>query len=149
MSLSFRPFVATIEKMIPFRFHIEKILCLYHKAVHGPFTPEPKYAGSLADEPFTLPDSSEFHSNNLQNWPRWLLDQRNSWHGMDFPVHTGNSAENFYKSYCEALSSVDDSIGTVMEQLKKMGIEDKTLVAPAHGRAKLSSPRPRRRNPLA
>ena len=30
-------------------------LYLSHKAVHGPFTPEPKYKGSLADVPFTLP----------------------------------------------------------------------------------------------
>ena len=47
---------------------------------------------------------------------------------MDFPLHTGTSVEEYYKSYCEALRSVDDSIGAVMEQLKKMGIYDDTLV---------------------
>lgn len=103
-------------------------LYLSHKAVHGPFTPEPKYDGSLAKEPFTYPKSSELLSNNLKNRPRWLLDQRNSWHGMDFPLHTGSSAESFLRSYCEALRSVDDSIGAVMEQLKKMGIHEETLV---------------------
>ncbi|MDF1824135.1 MAG: sulfatase [Verrucomicrobiales bacterium] len=103
-------------------------LYLSHKAVHGPFTPEPKYAGSLAAEPHHAPASSEFQSNNLQNRPRWLLDQRNSWHGMDFPFHSGTSTEDLYKSYCESLRSVDDSVGTVMEQLKKMGIYDDTLV---------------------
>lgn len=103
-------------------------LYLSHKAVHGPFTPEPKYKGSLAEEPFQLPQSSELLSDNKLNRPRWLLDQRNSWHGMDFPLHTGSTAESFYKSYCEALRSVDDSIGDVMQQLKKMGIHDETLV---------------------
>ena len=103
-------------------------LYLSHKAVHGPFTPEPKYEGSLKDEPFALPSSSEFLSDNRRNRPRWLLDQRNSWHGMDFPLHTGTNVEKFYKSYCEALRSVDDSIGSVMQQLKKMGIHDDTLV---------------------
>lgn len=103
-------------------------LYLSHKAVHGPFTPEPKYDGSLADIPFTYPESSALHSNNLKNRPRWLLDQRNSWHGMDFPLHTDTSAEAFLRSYCEALRSVDDSIGAVMEQLKKMGIHEETLV---------------------
>ncbi len=103
-------------------------LYLSHKAVHGPFTPEPKYKGSLADLPFDLPASSKLQSDNHLNRPRWLLDQRNSWHGMDFPLHTGNSAEEFYKSYCEALRSVDDSVGAVMDQLKKMGIYDDTLV---------------------
>lgn len=103
-------------------------LYLSHKAVHGPFTPEPKYDGSLAEEPFSYPESSELHSNNLKNRPRWLLDQRNSWHGMDFPLHTDTSAEGFLRSYCEALRSVDDSIGAVMEQLKKMGLHEETLV---------------------
>lgn len=103
-------------------------LYLSHKAVHGPFTPEPKYDGTLADYPFKVPASGDLLSDNLINRPRWLLDQRNSWHGMDFPLHTGNSIEAFYKSYCEALRSVDDSIGTVMDQLKKMGIYDDTLV---------------------
>jgi N-acetylglucosamine-6-sulfatase len=103
-------------------------LYLSHKAVHGPFTPEPKYEGSLADAPFTLPPSAAKVSGNQLNRPRWLLDQRNSWHGMDFPLHTGSTAEALLRSYCEALRSVDDSIGAVMAQLKKMGIHDDTLV---------------------
>lgn len=103
-------------------------LYLSHKAVHGPFTPEPKYKGSLAKVPFSLPKSAERHTDNYANRPRWLLDQRNSWHGMDFPLHTGSTVEKFYKSYCEALRSVDDSVGAVMAQLKKMGIHDETLV---------------------
>ena len=103
-------------------------LYLSHKAVHGPFTPEPKYKGSLAKAPFKLPTSGEKLKDNQLNRPRWLLDQRNSWHGMDFPLHTGTDVETFYKSYCEALRSVDDSIGAVIEQLKKMGVHDDTLV---------------------
>ena len=103
-------------------------LYLSHKAVHGPFTPEPMYENTLKETPFELPASSERHANNQLNRPRWLLDQRNSWHGMDFPLHSDTSIEAFYKSYCEALRSVDDSIGAVMEQLKTMGIFDDTLV---------------------
>ena len=103
-------------------------LYLSHKAVHGPFTPEPKYKDTLADIPFKLPASSKLLKNNLRNQPRWLLDQRNGWHGMDFPLHSGSSVEALYKSYCEALRSVDDSIGAVMKQLKKMGVYDDTLV---------------------
>ena len=103
-------------------------LYLSHKAVHGPFTPEQKYKGTLANLPFELPSSSERLNDNHLNRPRWLLDQRNSWHGMDFPLHTGSGVEAFYKSYCEALRSVDDSIGAVMDQLRKMGIYDDTLV---------------------
>jgi N-acetylglucosamine-6-sulfatase len=47
---------------------------------------------------------------------------------MDFPLHSDEGVERIYKSYCEALCSVDDSIGAVMEQLKRMGIHDETLV---------------------
>jgi N-acetylglucosamine-6-sulfatase len=103
-------------------------LYLSHKAVHGPFTPEPKYKDTLANALFELPESSKLLPDNKLNRPRWLQDQRNSWHGMDFPLHTGNSVEALYKSYCEALRSVDDSIGAVKDQLKKMGIHDDTLV---------------------
>ncbi|MEM6776491.1 MAG: sulfatase [Planctomycetota bacterium] len=103
-------------------------LYLSHKAVHDPFTPEPKYDDSLQDQPFRFPPSSELLGDNLKNRPRWLLDQRNSWHGMDFALHTGQSVEGFYKQYCEALRSVDDSIGAVMDQLKKMGVYEDTLV---------------------
>jgi N-acetylglucosamine-6-sulfatase len=103
-------------------------LYLSHKAVHGPFTPEPKYKGTLSERPFTLPASSQRLTENQGNRPRWLLDQRNSWHGMDFPLHTENSVGSLCKSYCEALRSVDDSIGAVMKQLKDMGIYNETLV---------------------
>ncbi|MEM9704276.1 MAG: sulfatase/phosphatase domain-containing protein, partial [Planctomycetota bacterium] len=103
-------------------------LYLSHKAVHGPFTPEPKYKGSLPEGLFELPASARRPADNRRNRPRWLLDQRNSWHGMDFPLHTGTSVEKFYRRYCEALRSVDDSIGAVMAQLKSMGIFDDTLV---------------------
>ena len=65
---------------------------------------------------------------NTQNLPRWLLDQRNSWHGVDFPYHSQLDIEQYYKRYCEALCSVDDSVGAVLDQLKKMGIHDETLV---------------------
>ncbi|OUW16234.1 MAG: acetylglucosamine-6-sulfatase [Opitutales bacterium TMED158] len=103
-------------------------LYLSHKAVHDPFTPESKYQGKLADEPMFYPPSAEPVIGNELNRPRWLLDQRNSWHGMDFPLHTDDGLEALYKNYCEALCSVDDSVGAVLEQLKKMGIYEETLV---------------------
>ncbi|MGH7959678.1 MAG: sulfatase/phosphatase domain-containing protein, partial [Opitutaceae bacterium] len=55
-------------------------------------------------------------------------DQRNSWHGVDFPYHSELDIEQFYKRYCETLSAVDDGIGRVMGQLKKMGLYEETLV---------------------
>jgi len=103
-------------------------LYLSHKAVHANFTPEEKYARRFAEKPFDRPDSEELVKGNSRNLPRWLLDQRNSWHGVDFPYHSDLNIEEYYKKYCEALCSVDDSVGAVLDQLKKMGIHDETLV---------------------
>ena len=102
-------------------------LYLSHKAVHSDFVPEPKYAGMLEDEPFERPDS-EAELPPEANRPRWLVDQRNSWHGVDFPYHSDLNIEEYYKRYCEALSSVDDSVGAVLTKLEDMGVADDTLV---------------------
>ena len=70
-------------------------------------------------------------ANTFENYrgkPRWLRDQRNSWHGVDFPYHSALDVERYYKRYSEALSAVDDSIGTGHGQLGEMGVLDETLV---------------------
>lgn len=103
-------------------------LYLSHKAVHANFTPEEKYNLKFADKPFQRPASEQKVVGNTRNLPRWLLDQRNSWHGVDFPYHSDLNIEQYYKRYCEALCSVDDSVGSVMQKLKEMGIYDETLV---------------------
>ena len=103
-------------------------LYLSHKAVHANFTPEEKYEDRFKTKPFSRPMSETELTENRLNRPRWLLDQRNSWHGVDFPYHSELDIEKYYKRYCESLCSVDDSVGAVMDQLKKMGIHDETLV---------------------
>ena len=102
-------------------------LYLSHKAVHANFTPEDKYQDSFKDLPFKRP-ATEKSTKEDRLAPRWLRDQRNSWHGVDFPYHSELDIERYYKRYCETLRSVDDSIGRVLQQLKDMGIYDDTLV---------------------
>jgi N-acetylglucosamine-6-sulfatase len=102
-------------------------LYLSHKAVHANFTPEDKYEDSLKDLPFQRVASEQETARDTLK-PRWLRDQRNSWHGVDFPYHSDLDIERYYKRYCETLRSVDDSIGRVLQQLKDMGIHDETLV---------------------
>ncbi|MDQ8197659.1 sulfatase [Pelagicoccus enzymogenes] len=103
-------------------------LYLSHKAVHSNFTPEPKYDGEFAGKQIERPASEAEVIGNELNRPRWLLDQRNSWHGVDFPYHSDADIEYLYRRYCEALSSVDDSVGAVLGKLREMGIYDETLV---------------------
>lgn len=103
-------------------------LYLSHKAVHANFTPADRHEDQLEDLPFTRPASEADTEANYHLKPRWLRDQRNSWHGVDFPYHSELDIERFYKRYCETLMAVDESIGRVLEQLKAMGILDETLV---------------------
>ncbi len=103
-------------------------LYLSHKAVHANFTPAERHEGSLSDIPFRRPASEAATPENYKNKPRWLKDQRNSWHGVDFPYHSELNVERYYKRYSEALRAVDDSIGRIVAQLQKMGAHDETLV---------------------
>ena len=102
-------------------------LYLSHKAVHADFVPEPRYEGTLSEMPFTRPDSEATTPSNLLQ-PRWLRDQRNSYHGVDFPYHSELDIERYSKRYFETLRSVDDSVERVLAQLREMGIEQDTLV---------------------
>lgn len=102
-------------------------LYLSHKAVHANFTPAARHEGILANVPYQRP-ATEAKADPAGNRPRWLADQRNSWHGVDFPYHSELDVGNYYRRYCETLCGVDDSVGRIMDQLKKMGIYDDTLV---------------------
>jgi N-acetylglucosamine-6-sulfatase len=58
----------------------------------------------------------------------WLKNQRNSWHGVDFAYHQDTNIAEHYRLYCEALLSVDDSIGRVRKWLNDNGLAENTLV---------------------
>jgi N-acetylglucosamine-6-sulfatase len=103
-------------------------LYLSHKAVHADFTPAERHEGTFAGKPFKRPASEANTEENYRGKPRWLRDQRNSWHGVDFPYHSDLDIERYYKRYCETLSAVDDSLGRILAQLKEMGVHDETLV---------------------
>jgi len=102
------------------------MLYLSHKAVHANFTPAKRHKG-IYNGQVSLP-SNHKKSDYNENTPRWLRDQRNSWHGVDFPYHSEIDIKQYYQNYTEAFSAVDDSIGRVKAQLKAMGILDETLI---------------------
>jgi N-acetylglucosamine-6-sulfatase len=103
-------------------------LYLSHKAVHANFTPAPRHEGRYEDASWPRSPSQNLEPELAALRPRWLQDQRNSWHGIDFPYHSDLSIDTYYKRYCETLLAVDDSIGRVMEQLKAMDLYEDTLV---------------------
>ena len=97
-------------------------LYLSHKAVHAQFTPAERHKGTFAEAEVVPPKSQANTVANYDAKPRWLKDQRNSWHGVDFAYHSGIDIEKFYKDYCEAFLAVDDSIGRVLKTLKETGV---------------------------
>ncbi|WP_391575338.1 sulfatase family protein [Aureliella helgolandensis] len=100
---------------------------LSHKAVHANFTPAERHADRYADADLSfLPKGKEITAQ--ANSPRWVRDQRNSWHGIDFSYHSDKGLDYLYRRYCESVLAVDDSVGRVLEQLKTMGIHDETIV---------------------
>jgi N-acetylglucosamine-6-sulfatase len=103
-------------------------LYLSHKAVHAEFAPAERHRGKFAQRTWTRPKSLPLTEEMIRNQPRWLRDQRNSWHGVDFPYHSDLDIDQYYKAYGETLSAVDDSVGRVLGQLEQMGVLENTLV---------------------
>lgn len=103
-------------------------LYLSHKAVHAEFEPAPRHKGKYANRQFVRPATMDAAGDNARNRPMWVQNQRNSWHGVDFPYHSTLSLDEYYKRYAETLCGVDDSIGRVLDALRKRGELDSTLV---------------------
>ena len=82
-----------------------------HKAVHAEFLPAERHQGRYEDADWTPPETMALTEENLAGKPRWARDQRNSWHGVDFPYHSTLDVEQYYKRYCETLLAVDESLG--------------------------------------
>ena len=99
-----------------------------HKAVHSEFIPAERHKGKYKDAVFTPPASMADTPANRRGRPMWVQNQRNSWHGVDFPYHSRLDVGEYYKRYCETLLAVDDSVGRLMEWLKSEGLLDSTLI---------------------
>lgn len=101
------------------------LLYLSHKGVHGLYDPadrhRDRYRDATLKKPATIDDA---------NQPMWVRDQRNSWHGVEFPYHgrAKQSVAEMYKHYCEMILSIDDSLGQVVQAVNAGGQAANTLV---------------------
>jgi len=100
-------------------------LYLSHKAVHAEFIPAERHKGKFKNATFVPPPS--LHAEAI-NRPMWVQNQRNSWHGVDYPYHSTLNIEEYYKRYAESLCAVDESVGRVLALLKQRGELDSTLL---------------------
>jgi len=94
-----------------------------HKAVHSAFVPADRHIDRYKGKKMPNPKSRNHH----ENAPLWVQNQRNSWHGVDYAYHKDLNIEYYYQRYCEALLSVDENVGRVLDVLKKRGQLDNTL----------------------
>jgi N-acetylglucosamine-6-sulfatase len=101
---------------------------LSHKAVHAEFEPAPRHKGIYKDAKFIYPPTMAATGDMAQHRPKWVQDQRNSWHGVEYPYHSSLDIADYFKRYAETLMGVDDSIGRVLSALDQRGQLDSTLV---------------------
>lgn len=106
----------------------EKPFALYlsHKGVHSEFIPADRHKGMFSEHKFKVPASMDSGANPLQ--PMWVQNQRNSWHGVDFPYHSNLNIEEYYKAYAETLFGIDENLGRLMDYLEKNGLIKNTLI---------------------
>jgi N-acetylglucosamine-6-sulfatase len=103
-------------------------LYLSHKAVHSEFAPAARHTGRYKNEKFVPPATMAATGPMAQHRPMWAQNQRNSWHGVEFPYHSDLDIGEYYKRYAETLLGVDDNVGRVLQELASRGQLDSTLV---------------------
>lgn len=102
---------------------------LSHKAVHSDFVAADRHLGKYKGKEFPLPSTYPDTPENYRNKPRWLKDQRNSRHGVDYAYNLKNfDLQAYHQRYCETLLSVDESVGRILDHLKASGQLDNTVV---------------------
>lgn len=120
---------------------------LSHKAVHSEFYPAKRDIGRYKNIQIRYPVSMFSTANNqskkftkgiiadtsnlkfnYQDIPKWVRDQRYSWHGVDFMYHGATDFDQFYQDYLETLMGVDNSVGRVLDYLKENNLDKETLV---------------------
>lgn len=100
------------------------LLYLAHKGVHGLYDPAPRHRDRYRLARYEIPQRQRHEE------PMWVRDQRNSWHGVEFPYHgrSGQTVPEMYRHYCEMILSIDDSVGRIMEALRDARLDQNTLV---------------------
>ncbi|MFC0773841.1 sulfatase family protein [Terrimonas alba] len=119
-------------------------LYLSHKGVHAEFYPAKRHENKYANIPVVCPpsmyltatDSSKTYGVvttpqtkvNYRDIPKWVRNQRYSWHGVDYMYHGFIQFDNFYRRYLETLQAVDESVQKVLEWVSSQGLQNNTMV---------------------
>lgn len=99
-------------------------LYLSHKAVHATFEPAERHADQYAGKTISLGEAPAPGADV----PMWVRNQRNSWHGDEFPYHSDLPLAEFKREYHRTLTAVDDSIGRLTNWLEEQGLRENTVI---------------------
>ncbi|MEM7019701.1 MAG: sulfatase [Pseudomonadota bacterium] len=100
------------------------MMYLSHKAVHATFQPAERHTEQYSDAEIKLGKAPPTEADV----PMWVRNQRNSWHGDEFPYHNELPLAEFKRQYHRTLSAVDDSIGQLHQWLRDNDLEQNTIV---------------------
>jgi N-acetylglucosamine-6-sulfatase len=104
-------------------------LYLSHKALHADFAPASRHKDLYKDEQIALPATyNETKSPTNDGKPLWVHNQRNSWHGVEFPYHSTLDLREYKRRYHQTLAAVDEDTGKLLDYLKKNRLLDNTIV---------------------
>ncbi|MDQ1255517.1 MAG: hypothetical protein QG656_109, partial [Candidatus Hydrogenedentes bacterium] len=118
----------------------EKPFCLdlWHKAVHGPFTPAERHKDAFPGAEFPKPPNFD---DTLAGKPAWLRKamtygtKKDDWQKAEgkpvppeLPPAEWNASDTGRLDYLRTLLAVDDSVGRVLATLEEIGQLDNTVV---------------------
>ncbi len=89
------------------------LLILSHKAVHAPLVPAPRHVDRYANTDFRPLDD-----------PRDRLDLKPDWGGREAMADPVTEIRNYHR----CVLALDESVTRVLDELKRQGIEDDTIV---------------------
>jgi arylsulfatase A-like enzyme len=112
----------TLDQKKPF------FLYLSHKAVHARFLPAERHRNIYADKKVKMPANMANTAENYKGKPRWVKDQRSSWHGVDYPYHGQLDVAQYKMEYHRTITAVDDSVGRIRTWLKDNNLDENTVV---------------------
>ena len=102
------------------------LLYLSHKAVHADFLPATRHSTLYENAQINLPANGRDPGSGPV--PMWVQNQRNSYHGMDFPYYSDLDIPEYLRRYHQTLAAVDDSIGRLIAWLESQNQIDNTIV---------------------
>jgi len=112
------------------------MMMIGQKAPHSFYFPEPKYEHAFDNMHVQYPETAFM----LKDKPTWIHDRLTTWHGIygplfewrkKFPDSSPEAVKDFEamtRAYSGTILSVDDSMGRMVDELKRRGEVDNTII---------------------